>query len=269
MLFRRSMCMRNAAAPTGNDRRELIRTLREMTEASLSDVATAIKECGGDIPKCVDWLRAKGAAKIVKKASREANQGLLLAGAFPGYAYVAEVSCETDFAARSPTFIKFCETVRSKFTADAKNLDCMETFTGEMRERLTDDLAMATAAIGERMELRKVKVLTNDNAATAFGFYTHSFAQGGSGLADAGSVAALVSLTLPSADVAPAGEKAAKALARHMIATMGAYSDTDKAVPQLAAQNFMGDGDVIAAWVQKQVAKDTTVRQNVLVKLGE
>lgn len=84
----------------------LIKELRERTSAGILDCKTALLETGGDIEKACDVLQEKGLAKAIKKAGREASQGLVEAYIHPGgrIGVLIEVNCETDFVARTDEF---------------------------------------------------------------------------------------------------------------------------------------------------------------------
>ena len=47
-----------------------VKELREKTGAGMMDCKNALAESDGDMEKAIDWLREKGIAKSIKKASR-------------------------------------------------------------------------------------------------------------------------------------------------------------------------------------------------------
>jgi len=56
---------------------QLVKELRERTNAGFSDCRAALVEAGGDIEKAISVLRKKGQAAAAKKAQREASEGLV------------------------------------------------------------------------------------------------------------------------------------------------------------------------------------------------
>ena len=54
----------------------LIKELRERTGAGINECKKALAETGEDIEKAIQFLREKGAATAVKKASRIASEGV-------------------------------------------------------------------------------------------------------------------------------------------------------------------------------------------------
>ena len=85
---------------------EMIKELRAQTGAGVLDCKKALEENNGDFDKAADYLRQKGLAAAAKKASREANEGLIGTYGHTGskVAGMVEVNCETDFVARTETF---------------------------------------------------------------------------------------------------------------------------------------------------------------------
>ncbi len=87
--------------------------LREMTNAGLMDCKKALTEAGGNLEAAVDILRKKGVATAAKKASREANEGVIAQYIAPGArtGVLVEVNCETDFVAKNEAFRAFCDEI--------------------------------------------------------------------------------------------------------------------------------------------------------------
>jgi elongation factor Ts len=91
---------------------QMIKDLRERTQAGMSDCKKALTECGGDMEKAVDYLRKKGIAQAAKKATRIASEGIIASymhGSRIGV--MIEVNCETDFVSRNPDFQVFSREV--------------------------------------------------------------------------------------------------------------------------------------------------------------
>lgn len=85
---------------------ETIKQLRAQTGAGVLDCKKALEETNGDFDKAAEYLRQKGLAAAAKKASREANEGLIGTYVHTGskVAGMVEVNCETDFVARTEAF---------------------------------------------------------------------------------------------------------------------------------------------------------------------
>ncbi|MBI5872623.1 MAG: elongation factor Ts [Candidatus Omnitrophica bacterium] len=98
---------------------ELIKQLRELTSASVSDCKTAIDQAKGDIHTAAEILKKRGLEIAAKKASRAANQGRVEAYIHHGnkIGVLVEVNCETDFVARNEEFIRFSKDVAMQIAA--------------------------------------------------------------------------------------------------------------------------------------------------------
>jgi len=91
---------------------QMIKDLRERTQAGMSDCKKALTECDADMEKAVDYLRKKGVAQAAKKATRIASEGIIanyMHGSRIGV--MVEVNCETDLVSRNPDFQVFAREV--------------------------------------------------------------------------------------------------------------------------------------------------------------
>lgn len=85
---------------------EMVKELRTATGAGVLECRKALETAKGDFDAAVKILREKGLAAAAKKASREANEGLIGHYIHQGskVASLIEVNCETDFVARTDEF---------------------------------------------------------------------------------------------------------------------------------------------------------------------
>jgi elongation factor Ts len=98
---------------------QMIKELRERTQAGMSDCKKALTECDGDMDKAIEYLRKKGIAQAAKKATRIASEGTIASYIHPGsrIAVLVEVNCETDFVSRNPDFQTFSREVAMQICA--------------------------------------------------------------------------------------------------------------------------------------------------------
>lgn len=84
----------------------MVKELRTATGAGVLDCRKALEASDGDFDKAVVSLREKGLAAAAKKASRDANEGMIGHYIHMGakIATLVEVNCETDFVARTDEF---------------------------------------------------------------------------------------------------------------------------------------------------------------------
>jgi len=88
---------------------QMVKELRERTGTGMMECKSALAETGGDMDQAIDLLRKKGMAKAAKKSGRETSEGgigtYIHAGGKIGV--LVEVSCETDFVAKTDEFKDF------------------------------------------------------------------------------------------------------------------------------------------------------------------
>jgi elongation factor Ts len=92
---------------------QLVKQLREKTNAGFMDCKRALAETGGDLEKAETLLRTKGIASAGKKSSRATKEGIVasyihLQGKV---GVLVEVNCETDFVAKNEGFRAFVKDI--------------------------------------------------------------------------------------------------------------------------------------------------------------
>lgn len=95
--------------------------LRARTGAGMMDCKKALEQAGGDMDKAIELLRKSGAAKADKRAGRETKEGLI--GHYLHHngkvAVLVEVTCETDFVARTDDFKALAKAIAEHVAAAA------------------------------------------------------------------------------------------------------------------------------------------------------
>jgi len=96
-----------------------VKELRERTGVGVMDCKQALQEASGDVDEAITVLRKMGKAKVAKKASREASEGLIEAYVHLGgkIAVMLELNCETDFVAKSDDFIALARDIAMHIAA--------------------------------------------------------------------------------------------------------------------------------------------------------
>lgn len=142
----------------------MVKELREMTGAGMMDCKKALTETNGDMDAAVEVLRKSGAAKMEKKQSRIAAEGIARVSVNGNVAVVAEVNSETDFVAKNETFQEFVQTVADTALASGLNggangedIDALLATNG-----LSELLVEKTATIGEKLSVRRFAKVTGD-----------------------------------------------------------------------------------------------------------
>ena len=116
---------------------QLVKELRERTNAGFSDCRAALIEANGVIEKAIEILRKKGQAAAAKKAMREASEGLVGSYIHAGgkIGVLVELNCESDFVARTERFQALCHDIAMHIAALDPRYVRREEVTPEMHEK--------------------------------------------------------------------------------------------------------------------------------------
>lgn len=187
--------------------------LRSRTGAGILDCRKALEEAGGDMEKAMELLRAKGIAKAEKRSGRSATQGLVAVALAPdGHAgAMIELSCETDFVARTADFQTLARELAEHVlatapagVADGSALDSA-AWTAEPGRTVAEVVKGISARTGEAVAFRRYAKLAQADGVV--GQYLHHngmvgvlVAMSGSSEDAAGAVARDVALHIASAD---------------------------------------------------------------------
>ncbi len=125
---------------------QMINELRAATNVGMMDCKRALQDTDGNMEEAIKILREKGLALQVKRADRESKQGTVVAAAGENGAYgIIELNCETDFVAKTDTFLAFAKELAAAAASGDENL--AETHA----TRLTE----VVAATGENVKIRR------------------------------------------------------------------------------------------------------------------
>ncbi len=204
-----------------------VKKLREMTNVGMMDCKAALAATDGDMDKAVDWLREKGLAKAAKKADRIAAEGVAYAAVIDGVGVVIEVNSETDFAAKTDSFMDLVKNlatvVAQQNPADVEALKACKYPNSNLT--VTEIMQEKVMSIGENMQIRRFDRFA-ENTSVA---YVHM----------GGTHGVLVNLAVEGCDATEIGKNVAM-----QIAAMGAKYWDKTQVPQ----------DVVDHEMQVQVA---------------
>ena len=132
-----------------------VKNLREMTGAGMMDCKAALTEANGDFDKAIEILRLKGQKLSLKRADREAKEGVVYALVSPDAkrAVVIRLSSETDFVAKNEDFInlakEFAQIALDKFPASLDDLLKQPYHDITIGDKVTEQVGV----IGEKIEL--------------------------------------------------------------------------------------------------------------------
>ena len=152
---------------------ELIKELRDKTGAGFLDCKKSLEDNNNDIEKSIEALRKKGLAKASKKSDRVANEGAIGIYSNDNITVILKVNSETDFAAKSDTFLNFLDNLGNLILNHNSKID-KEIFLSLKYENgnVQDYFNSMIAKIGENLILNDLIVIENSNSYS--NFYIHN-----------------------------------------------------------------------------------------------
>ncbi|MCR5787314.1 MAG: translation elongation factor Ts [Acholeplasmatales bacterium] len=223
---------------------QLVKELRDRTQAGMMDCKKALEATDCDMEKAVIWLREKGMAKSLKKASRTAAEGLCNFVVKGNTVLTYEVNCETDFAAKNTKFLDLVAKI-GEILIDANFSNDEEALAVESNGKALSQIILEdSAVIGEKVSLRRVQKITKEDAQT-FGCYKHM----------GGRIVSVV--ILDNAD-----ETVAKDVAMHIAANNPQYTSRD----QISAEVVAKETQIILTETLNENAKSEKPKPEAIIE---
>ena len=119
---------------------QMVKELRDKTNAGMMDCKKALAENNGDMEKAIDFLRQKGLAIAAKRADRSTSEGTIETYIHSGskLGVMIELSCETDFVAKTEAFTTFAKDLAMQIAATNPVSICREDVPPEVVQREKD-----------------------------------------------------------------------------------------------------------------------------------
>lgn len=135
-----------------------VKELRDRTGAGMVNCKEALKECGGDVEKAVDYLRKKGLASAGNRSGRATGQGVVMPviSGDRRTAAMVEVNCETDFVAKTDDFQNFARKLAELALSDS-SVTCMEDLKTKTLEgaSVEEQCKLLISKTGENITLNR------------------------------------------------------------------------------------------------------------------
>lgn len=145
----------------------MVKELREISGAGMMDCKKALTECDGNMDAALEALKKSGAAKMEKKASRIAAEGICRVAVDGNKVVVAEVNSETDFVAKNAVFQEFVQEVADRALASGLNGGKNgEDVPAVLEAGLQEVIAEKTLKIGEKLSFRRFMKVEADAVAS-------------------------------------------------------------------------------------------------------
>jgi elongation factor Ts len=132
---------------------QVVKDLRDKTGAGMMDCKKALAASNGNLELAIEHLRKSGLAKMDGRSGKATNEGKVVYVLTPTVAVLAEVLCETDFAAKSDKFLAYAKSVAER---TAKELTAVGDVTAAVTEREQGSLGDLVSNIGENVQIRRV-----------------------------------------------------------------------------------------------------------------
>lgn len=145
-----------------------VKALRDATGAGMMDCKKALEESGGQMEGAIEYLRKKGQKLSLKRADREAKEGVVLAitNDARNKGIVVKLSSETDFVAKNEDFInltkKIAQIALDNFPA---NTEALLALPFDNKINIADKVAEQVGVIGEKIEVAAYEFLEADTVA--------------------------------------------------------------------------------------------------------
>lgn len=135
---------------------QMVKELREMTLAGMTDCKKALDAAEGDMEKAVVILREKGLANAAKKSGRAASEGVVAAIVDGNVGFVVEINCETDFVTKNESFQHFVTEIQNRIrSSKPSNLDALLALEYVGGKSVKDAATELVATIGENINVRR------------------------------------------------------------------------------------------------------------------
>ncbi len=172
---------------------QLVKELRDATGVSVMQCRNALEEAEGDMEKALIILKKKSSSIAMKKADRDAHDGIIVVKEAKGKTIILVLHSETDFVAKNEDFITLANNLGEIALSEG-----IET----MKEKSVDMINQVIQKVGEKIELGHIEEIDGET----LGAYVHG-----------GKAAVVVSLKGGSAELA-------KDVAMHIAAMKPAFT---------------------------------------------
>ena len=138
-----------------------VKQLRDTTGAGMMDCKKALTEANGDFEQAIEILRKKGQKLSLKRADRDAKEGVVIAMVDPSgkRGIIVKLSSETDFVAKNEDFIalakKFAQIAIDNFPATKEDLLALPFENITIGDKVTEQVGV----IGEKIEIANYETL--------------------------------------------------------------------------------------------------------------
>jgi len=269
-----------------------VKNLRDSTGAGMMDCKAALTEAEGDFEKAIDILRKKGQKLSLKRADREAKEGVVIAkiNEAKNKGVIVKLSSETDFVSKNEDFVNTTKRIADiALNTFPNSLEDLLNEKYEGNTTISEKVTELVAAIGEKIELTNFEKLEapqvesyihmGNKAGVLVGLNKAAVQYTEAGRDVAMQIAAMKPVALDKKDVDPSMIEREIEIGKEQARTEGkpeamlekiAMGKLEKFYKEntLLNQQFVKDGGQTISSYLKSVDKDLTVTDFKHVKLG-
>jgi elongation factor Ts len=135
-----------------------IKKIREETAVSISDCKKALEEARGDPQEAKKLLKKWGKDLVDKRSDKETSQGIIESYIHPNkkVGVILELSCETDFVAKSPDFQKLAHELCLQIAAMGDDSPLLEQpWIKDESKTVKDLIDECIIKVGEKITVKK------------------------------------------------------------------------------------------------------------------
>jgi len=140
---------------------EQVKDLRDQTGVSVMQCKNALEEAEGDLEKALIILKKKSSSIAIKKADRNASDGVIIVKESENKAVLLVLNSETDFVAKNEDF-----TTLANKLADIASSEGVEA----MKAKSLDMINEVVQKVGEKIEIGKIEEIEGE----ILGSYVHN-----------------------------------------------------------------------------------------------
>ena len=140
---------------------ELVKELRDRTGVSVMQCKNALEEAGGDMEKALIVLKKKSSSIAMKKAERNAKDGIVIVKETSNKVLLLALHTETDFVAKNSDFVNLANQLAD--LALKEGIDVMKVKSLDMINEIVQK-------VGEKIELSRVEEVIG----SVIGNYIHN-----------------------------------------------------------------------------------------------
>lgn len=139
---------------------ELLKKLREETQAGVADCRKALEDANGDYEKAKTLLAERGLEKAKKKEGKETAEGIIASYVHTTgkVGVLVELRCETDFVARTDDFKALAKEITLQIAAmNPPTVDELlkSAYIRDAKLTITDCIKATIAKVGENITVAR------------------------------------------------------------------------------------------------------------------